>query len=102
MKRIILSIVCGAAVIARAETKVGIIGLDTSHAIAFTKIMNVTKDPAVAGFRVTHAYQWGSKDIASATNRYPKYIAQMKPMVPKIRRRGKSLTGSLPQPSSAL
>ena len=80
MKRIILSIVCGAAVIARAETKVGIIGLDTSHAIAFTKIMNVTKDPAVAGFRVTHAYQWGSKDIASSTNRYPKYIAQMKEM----------------------
>lgn len=81
MKRIVLSIiVCGAAVIARAETKVGIIGLDTSHAIAFTKIMNVTKDPAVAGFRVTHAYQWGSKDIASATNRYPKYIAQMKEM----------------------
>ena len=80
MKRIILSIVCGAAVIARAETRVGIIGLDTSHAIAFTKIMNVTKDPAVAGFRVTHAYQWGSKDIASSTNRYPKYIAQMKEM----------------------
>ena len=79
MKCIVLSIiVCGAAVIARAETKVGIIGLDTSHAIAFTKIMNVTKDPAVAGFRVTYAYQWGSKDIASATNRYPKYIAQMK------------------------
>lgn len=81
MKRIVLSIIiCGAAVIARAETKVGIIGLDTSHAIAFTKIMNVTKDPAVAGFRVTHAYQWGSKDIASATNRYPKYVAQMKEM----------------------
>lgn len=75
MKRIILSIVCGAAVIARAETRVGIIGLDTSHAIAFTKIMNVTKDPAVAGFRVTHAYQWGSKDIASSTNRYPKYFS---------------------------
>ena len=26
---------------AYAETKVGIIGLDTSHATAFTKIMNV-------------------------------------------------------------
>ena len=40
-----------------AITKVGIIGLDTSHAIAFTKIMNVTKDPGVAGFRMVAAYQ---------------------------------------------
>ena len=63
-----------------AETKVGIIGLDTSHALAFTEIMNVTKDPRVAGFRVTAAHQWGSRDIVSSTNRYPKYIAQMREM----------------------
>ena len=63
-----------------AETKVGIIGLDTSHAIAFTKIMNVDRDPSVVGFRMVAAYQWGSKDIASATNRYPKYLAQVKEM----------------------
>ena len=63
-----------------AETKVGIIGLDTSHAIAFTKIMNVDKDPGVAGFRMVAAYQWGSKDIVSSTNRYPKYIAEVKGM----------------------
>ena len=63
-----------------AVTKVGIIGLDTSHAIAFTKIMNVDKDPGVDGFRMVAAYQWGSKDIVSSTNRYPKYIAQMKEM----------------------
>ncbi len=63
-----------------AETKVGIIGLDTSHSIAFTKIMNVDKDPSVAGFRITTAYKWGSKDIVSSTNRYAKYIPQMKEM----------------------
>ena len=63
-----------------AETKVGIIGLDTGHAPAFTKIMNVDKDPAVAGFRVTAAYKWGSKDIASCTNRYAKQIPQMMEM----------------------
>ena len=80
MKFVLFALMCCAAAAVQAEIKVGIIGLDTSHAIAFTKIMNVTKDPAVAGFRVTHAYQWGSKDIASATNRYPKYIAQMKEM----------------------
>lgn len=68
------------AVAASAETKVGIIGLDTSHAIAFTKIMNVDKDPGVEGFCVTAAYQWGSKDIFSSTNRYPKYIAEVREM----------------------
>ena len=63
-----------------ADVKVVIIGLDTSHATAFTKIMNVDKDPGVAGFRVTAAYQWGSKDIFSCTNRYPKYIPEVKRM----------------------
>ena len=69
-----------AAYVAQAETKVGIIGLDTSHAIAFTKIMNVERDPSAEGFRMVAAYQWGSKDIVSATNRYAKYIPQMKEM----------------------
>ena len=80
MNKMILGVCVFAAAMASAETKVGIIGLDTSHAIAFTKIMNVEKDPDVAGFRMVAAYQWGSKDIVSATNRYPKYIAQMKEM----------------------
>ena len=80
MKKLIMAVAALAACAAVAETKVGIIGLDTSHAIAFTKIMNVDKDPGVAGFRMVAAYQWGSRDIASATNRYPKYIPQMKEM----------------------
>ena len=44
-----------AALESQAGKKVGIIGLDTSHSPAFTKIMNVDKDPAVAGFRVVAA-----------------------------------------------
>lgn len=80
MKFVLFALMCCAAAAVQAEIKVGIIGLDTSHAIAFTKIMNVAKDPGVAGFRMTHAYQWGSKDIVSATNRYPKYIKEMKEM----------------------
>ena len=63
-----------------AVIRVGIIGLDTSHSIAFTKIMNVDKDPGVEGFRMVAAYQWGSKDIVSSTNRYPKYLVEMKEM----------------------
>ena len=63
-----------------ADVRVGVIGLDTSHAIAFTKLINVEKDPACAGFAVTVAYQWGSRDIASSTNRYAKYVPQMRDM----------------------
>ena len=40
------AVACGA----HAETKVGIIGLDTSHAIAFTKIMNVERILRWRGF----------------------------------------------------
>ena len=81
MKGFVLAAAAAAAACgAFAETKVGIIGLDTSHAIAFTKIMNVEKDPAVAGFRMVAAYQWGSRDIISSTNRYAQYIPQMQEM----------------------
>lgn len=65
---------------AHAETKVGIIGCDTSHTLAFTKTLNVAKPDFAAGFRVTCAHKWGSKDIVSSTNRYEKYIAQLMDM----------------------
>ena len=80
MKSAAFAACAAAAMAASAEIKVGIIGLDTSHAIAFTKIINEEKSPEVEGVRVVAAYQWGSKDIVSSTNRYPKYIAQMKEM----------------------
>ena len=82
MKRLVCA--CAALVCvafqANAETKVGVIGLDTSHAIAFTKLMNVDKDPDCAGFRVVAAYQWGSRDIVSSTNRYATYVPKMREM----------------------
>ena len=80
MKKIVYLCTALAVASAMADTKVGIIGLDTSHSLAFTKLMNVTKDPDCAGFRVTAAYQWGSRDIISSTNRYAKYIPQMQEM----------------------
>ena len=63
--------------------RAGIIGLDTSHAIAFTKALN--KGPAkpedkekVAGVVVVAAYPQGSRDIVSSTERVPGYIEQVK------------------------
>ncbi len=75
----LLGLLIGFAAVA-ADVRVGVIGCDTSHTIAFTELMNKVKDPDCAGFRVTVAHKWGSPDIFSSTNRYPKYIAQLKEM----------------------
>lgn len=60
------------------EIKVGIIGLDTSHAIAFTKLMNATdaKSP-LDRCRVVCAYPKGSPDIESSVSRVPRYTKQI-------------------------
>lgn len=62
-----------------AKKSIGMIGLDTSHSVAFTKLFN-EKEPEedIAGFTVTHAYPQGSRDIESSTSRIPKYTAEMK------------------------
>lgn len=63
------------------ETKVGVIGLDTSHSIAFTKALNdPNAAPDLAGFPVVAAYPKGSLTIESSYSRIPKYTEQMKKM----------------------
>ena len=65
--------------------RAGIIGLDTSHVIAFTKILNDSEAAAdVAGCRVVAAYPKGSPDIESSTSRVPGYTEQVKKMGVKI------------------
>jgi hypothetical protein len=66
--------------IAAAEPiKVGIIGLDTSHAPAFIKEMNNPAAAAdVAGCRVVAAYPHGSADIQSSVTRIPGYTEEAK------------------------
>ncbi len=59
--------------------RAGIIGLDTSHAIAFTKILNDPKaPPELSGCRVVAAYPKGSPDIASSVSRVPGYTEEVK------------------------
>lgn len=63
------------------EIKVGIIGLDTSHAIAFTKTMNdPSAEGALAYCKVVAAYPQGSKDIESSVSRVPKYTEEIEKM----------------------
>lgn len=61
-----------------APIKIGIIGLDTSHSPAFTKLFNAENPkPELAGFKVVAAYPYGSKDIGSSYERIPDYIKQV-------------------------
>ena len=55
------------ALCASAEIRLGIIGTDTSHVIAFTKLLNDSSSPDhVPGARVVAAYKGGSPDIESS------------------------------------
>jgi predicted dehydrogenase len=59
--------------------KVGIIGLDTSHVIAFTKALNDPSDKDhVPGFRVVAAYKGGSPDMESSWKRVDQYTAELR------------------------
>jgi len=70
---------CGSLSSAAEPIRVGVIGLDTSHAPAFVKILNDPKaEPDVAGFRVVAAYPPGSPDIQSSVRRVPEYAKQVK------------------------
>lgn len=69
--------------------KVGIIGLDTSHAVAFTKILNDPNAASdVANCRVVAAYPQGSPDIESSVRRVPEYTEQ-------IQKLGVTIVGSI-------
>ena len=60
-----------------AVIRVGVIGLDTSHAPAFAKELNNPEARGdVAGCRVVAAYPKGSPDIESSVKRVPEYTAE--------------------------
>ena len=64
---------------AQKVIRIGIIGLDTSHSIAFTKFLNgENKKAEFADFQVVAAYPYGSKTIKSSSDRIPGYIDQVK------------------------
>ena len=87
MKRSLLPFLLALAITANAEDpkpiRAGVIGLDTSHVVAFTQTLNKgTKKPEdadkVAGVKMVAAYPQGSKDIASSTTRVPEYTEKVK------------------------
>lgn len=58
--------------------RIGIIGLDTSHSVAFTKSLNNHEvNDGFNGYRIVAAYPYGSRDIVSSTERIPGYIEEV-------------------------
>src|SRR5215212_6273482 len=64
---------------AAADVRVGIIGTDTSHVPAFTKLLN--GDPAdpghIAGARVVAAFKGGSPDLPDSANRVDNFANEI-------------------------
>src|SRR5882757_3316846 len=65
--------------------RAGVIGLDTSHVVAFTQTLNKGPKKAedadkTAGVKMVAAYPQGSKDIESSTKRVPEYTQKVKDM----------------------
>ncbi|GAA5139897.1 Gfo/Idh/MocA family oxidoreductase [Prosthecobacter algae] len=59
--------------------RAGIIGLDTSHVLSFTKTLNTDpQKPEVMGVRMVAAYPQGSKDIEGSVKRVPEYTEKVK------------------------
>jgi predicted dehydrogenase len=59
--------------------KIGLIGLDTSHAVAFTQLLNDPSRPDhVPGARVVAAFKQGSPDIEASATRIDKFTAELR------------------------
>jgi len=58
--------------------KVGIIGTDTSHVPAFTKLLNDSKEPGyIPGARVVAAFKGGSHDVESSHTRVERFATEI-------------------------
>ncbi len=62
-----------------ADLRLGIIGTDTSHATAFTRVLNDSSSPDhVPGARVVAAFKGGSPDIEESAKRVDQYASELR------------------------
>ena len=79
MKAVFCLLPLGLTLASAQPIRVGIIGIDTSHAPAFTRILNDSGDPDhVPGAKVVAAYKGGSPDIASSRERVERFTAELR------------------------
>jgi hypothetical protein len=68
-----------AALPAAAEIRLGVVGTDTSHVIAFARLLNDPMSPDyVPGARIVVAYKGGSKDLESSISRVDQYADELR------------------------
>jgi predicted dehydrogenase len=76
---ILLFFLFSSAIPAEKVIRIGLIGLDTSHAPAFTKILNDEGDEDhIPGARVVAAFAGGSMDVEASYTRLEKYTSQIR------------------------
>jgi hypothetical protein len=69
------------AALNESPIRIGMIGLDTSHAPAFTKLFNLADtDGNLSRMKLVAAYPGGSPDIASSRDRVEGYTQQLREM----------------------
>lgn len=74
----VLTAACFTAFGEEEPLKLGLIGLDTSHVIAFTQVLNdPTRPNHVPGGRVVAAFKGGSPDLESSASRVDGYTEQL-------------------------
>jgi len=77
-KILLVSVICGLAAWP-ADIRLGIIGTDTSHVTAFTRLLNdESSQQHIAGARVVAAFKGGSKDLPDSYNRVDKFAEDLK------------------------
>jgi Oxidoreductase family, NAD-binding Rossmann fold len=78
--KIILTILMAALCANAADLRIGIIGTDTSHVPAFTKLLNGDSSAPdhIAGARVVAAYKGGSSDLEESTSRVDQYAEEIR------------------------
>jgi predicted dehydrogenase len=67
-----------ALLLAAAPLRIGLIGLDTSHVVDFTSILNDPSRPDhVAGGRVVAAFKGGSPDVEASATRIERFTSEV-------------------------
>ena len=76
---IIFLMILGAIGFTEKPIRIGLIGLDTSHAPAFTELLNdATNEEHVPGAKVVAAFAGGSPEVEASSTRVEKYTNQIR------------------------
>ncbi len=71
--------ICWNSQLHAADLRLGIIGTDTSHVIAFAQALNLPAAPDhMTGATITAAYKGGSPDVKESSSRIERFAAQLR------------------------